>query len=208
MNSKQIYRAIGNADDALVERCEDRTSTVRRRQPAWVKWSAAAACLCLVLAGAFSIRQQGPVAVPGTGSVISSYEYGQSGSIYAPPENGEALFFPDVNAALDANAGDTYFVSVDIFQSGVPLDPESSDVQSELKRLTDSGYKVGYATYWTYQGEDMAKTDVPYLAGYFTADQLKTFAANEDYGYAFSFVSNGDGSAVSTDQELTSEIPG
>lgn len=66
--------------------------------------------------------------------VISSYATGQAGSIYAPPANGETLFFTEVQAALDANAGQdaTYFVAVDIYRDGVSLDPAGSEVQAEL----------------------------------------------------------------------------
>lgn len=33
------------------------------------------------------------------------------------------------------------------------LEPDSVEVKKELERLTGLGYKVGYATQWTYQGD-------------------------------------------------------
>lgn len=206
MNSSQIYKAIGDADDELLERSEHRA---KAKRPVWVRWGAAAACLCLVAAGAVALHGQlGPQA-PGAGSaIISSYDGALPGAQYAPPENGKVLYFTEVQAALDANAGKdaTYFVAIDLFRDGTVLDAGSSEAQAELKRLTDSGYNAGYATSWTYQGEDDQQVDVPYLAGYFTADQLAGFAGGE-YGYAFSFATNGDGSAVSADQALSAQYP-
>lgn len=206
MNSNQIYKAIGDADDKLLERSERKAV----RRPVWIRWGAAAACLCLLAAGSVALHgQRAPVSTETPSVVISSYASGQPGSIYAPPENGKTLFFTEVQAALDANTGKdaTYFVSVDIYRDGVSLDPAGSEVQAELQRLSENGCQVGFATGWTYQGEDGEKADMSYAAGYFTAEQLERFPASADYGYAFSFATNGDGSAVSPDQTLSSEFP-
>lgn len=207
-NNERLYTAIGAADDALVECCEHKRTW---KQPVWIRFGAVAACLCLILTGAFALRGlRTPMEqdlLGANGGIVCSYEAGQSGSLYAPPDNGKVLLFPEVSAALDANAGSTYFVAVDIYRDRTLLELESSEVQGEIKRLSDNGYRVGLATCWAYQGEDMEQIDSPYLAGYFTAEQLKEFAADSSFGYAFSFAANGDGSNVAPDQELAAELP-
>lgn len=51
MNAKELYRAIGEIDDDLILAAAP--SAVNTRRPAW-RWAlAAAACLCLLLAGAY-----------------------------------------------------------------------------------------------------------------------------------------------------------
>ena len=47
MNSQQLFQAIGNAEDALLERSEQPV----KKKPRWHKWLAAAACICLLAAG-------------------------------------------------------------------------------------------------------------------------------------------------------------
>ena len=206
MNSYQIYKAIGDTDDVLLERSERKAA----KRPVWIRLGAAAACLCLLAVGSVALYgQRAPVSTEAPGVIISSYASGQSGSIYAPPENGKTLFFSEVQAALDANAekNATYFVSMDVYRDGVSLDPAGNEMRAELQRLSENGCKVGFATGWTYQGEDGEQADMSYAAGYFTAEQLEGFPASTDYGYAFSFASNGDGSAVSPEQTLSSEFP-
>ncbi len=57
MNDKNLYRGIGEIDDDILERSEK--ITVGRKKPAWLKWGAMAACLCLVVAGAVSVLTPG-----------------------------------------------------------------------------------------------------------------------------------------------------
>jgi hypothetical protein len=75
-----------------------------------------------------------------------------------------------------------------------------TNVETALKETAEKD-----ATNWMYQGNKM-KTNVHYLAGYFTKEQFKNFAASNEYGYIFSFATNGDVSAVSADQELAAEL--
>ena len=139
--------------------------------------------------------------------IISSAPSGLTSGIYAAPENGETIFHTGVQAALDENGQKDilYFVAIDLFQNKTPLAPESDTAKEELKRLTDCGYKVGYATAWTYQDE-WEKVELSYLAGYFTKEQLENFLTSPQFGYAFSFATNGDGSPVDAEQSLATEF--
>ncbi len=202
MKNDRLFKAIGDVDNALLERAES-LSEDKKKKTFWAKWGSVAACICLVALGAsvadFHNRTEN--------GIVGSFPSSQISGIYASPENGDVLLFDEVKAALKENEGkDTvYFVEIVIYSNETPLETDSEDVKNELKRLTKEGYKVCYATQWTYQG-DMEKTDIVYTAGYFTAEQLNNFAVNEKYGYAFSFATNGDGSAVDVNQEEFSSV--
>lgn len=209
MKSDHIFKAVGEAEDQFLERTENALK-IKKISSAWIKWGAAVACVCFVVIGAFTFNSftssRNGIEVPGTSDeIVSSFPSSVSG-IYDSPGNGEVLLFTEVQEALHANAGKDplYYVSIGIYSDKQILDPDSTEIKKELERLTGLGYKVGYATQWTYQGES-DKTDISYIAGYFTTDQLVHFAANEHYGYAFSFATNGDGSAVDPEQGLDIE---
>ena len=100
MKAEEIYAAIGEIDEQLLVRCE------QKRRPTWVKWTAAAACLCAVTLSAFALGRP-PVEVPGkNGEIIFSAAGQQLGSIYAPPGNGETLIFTELKAAMDDHTGE------------------------------------------------------------------------------------------------------
>lgn len=86
MNSKELYRAISEVDDDILERSEAVTK-VRRKKNKGLKWGALAACLCLVIVGAVIWRQIQPSHTEGTGIIIS--------------ENGVTI--PQMNVSLSAN---------------------------------------------------------------------------------------------------------
>lgn len=54
MNRKDLYNSFHEVDDDILERSE--TATQSRKKPAWLKWSAMAACLCLLVGGALLSR--------------------------------------------------------------------------------------------------------------------------------------------------------
>jgi hypothetical protein len=200
--NEEIYKAIGNVDDELLERYEAHQKPASKKM-VWIKWGAVAACACIVTVGALTLGNNGPAR--DNPAIVSSYNSGLAEGMFTAPENGKIFFDTNVKAALDKNKEkDTiFFVAINLYQNGTPLEPGSKEVKAELKRLTDSGYKAGYATSWTYQG-DMEKVNTSYLAGYFTKEQLETFKAGSEYGYTFSFATNGDGSPVNAKQSLTS----
>ncbi|MEJ8305726.1 S-layer homology domain-containing protein [Saccharibacillus sacchari] len=121
-----------------------------------------------------------------------------SGS-YASPANGKFFSTGSVNRAIEEKSGKAakFQVSVTLFENGAPIDPQSAKGKAELKRLQSLGYEIGYAKAWTYAG-NLQKAEYTYISGTFTAEQLQAFKASTAYGYAFDFASNGDGSAVTS----------
>lgn len=215
MKSERIYQAVGNADDVLLERCEK--TEINRKPPRWMKWSGLAACLCLLLAGSLVMNGTFPGGNPesrtgefykASGTVVDSFpSAGPASSMYAAPDNGQWIYFTQVEDALQEHGGQEveYFLALDIFQDQTKLEDQSDEVKAELERLTKLGYHVGYSEYWTYRGEGTRVT-ASYVSGYFTAKQLKSFAANKNYGYSFRFASNGDGSPVPAEQGITADF--
>ena len=130
-----------------------------------------------------------PVPQPNSGGMVSES--------YATPNNGEVLYVSGVKKALDQYAGKDvkYFVAIDLFSNGTPLETHSKEVQAEVKRLQGLNYDVNVTKAWTYEG-NAQKVDYNYVSAYLTADQLQHFKADTNYGYAFQFASNGDGSPV------------
>lgn len=206
--SERLFLAIGNVDDVLLARCEQ-TQNRSIHKNVWFKWGFAAACLCLVLAGAFGLythsgQTNGGSATQNGNRVIESYTSTPSNSsLYAPPENGTVLLMNGVQETISEHAGQNtlYFLGINFFADGAPLAADSDAVTAELNRLNKLGYQVGYATCWTYEGEGTQR-DLRYTAGYFTEQQLLDFAASEQYGYSFHFVTNGDGSPVASDSGI------
>ena len=59
MNRKDLYNGFNEVDDDILERSE--TSSKSKKKPAWLKWGAIAACLCLVVSIAIPVLfQQSP----------------------------------------------------------------------------------------------------------------------------------------------------
>lgn len=217
MKSEKIYKAIGNADDKLMERYE----SSKKGSPRWLKLGGGlAACLCLALIGSFVLNGTLPVRTPAgrssgtvpasasglykaSGTVVESFSSSGSTSMYATPDNGKRLIFTEVQGAMKEHAGQDveYFLAVDIFTDKTPLEAKSDAAKAELKRLTRLGYHIGYAESWTYEGNGK-QVIIPYIAGYFTEKELENFVANQTYGYAFRFAQNGDGSPISAEQGI------
>ena len=53
MNRKDLYNAVNEVDDDILERSE--TASRSRKKPVWLKWGAIAACLCLVVSIAIPV---------------------------------------------------------------------------------------------------------------------------------------------------------
>lgn len=105
---------------------------------------------------------------------------------YATPEKGEYFYFYELEEAMNAYAGQAvqYYVTIDVFEEGEQLRIEviyggdepydkNSPLIKEYERLLAEGYEV------------IIEEDE--LRGYFTEEELKTFAVNAEYGYAFHF---------------------
>lgn len=70
MNTKAFSKALSEVDDRYV--CEAIEYSTKSRRPVWIKWAAAAACLCLALAATIYMTSipkiQAPIENPGSKS--------------------------------------------------------------------------------------------------------------------------------------------
>ena len=66
MNNDNVIDSMGRIDDDLIQSVE--ALRRKKKRPAWVKWGAMAACLCLIVAGAVAVPRS---ADPGPGYVPS-----------------------------------------------------------------------------------------------------------------------------------------
>ncbi len=130
------------------------------------------------------------------GKELPPIEDAPSDGQYVVTDNGTVSLMQDIQQAMTqyASTKDTvYFVAIDLSKSGSPVQPDSPEAATELKRLQNLGYDVAMNTGWTYKGMN-EKVDYPYLSGYFTAEQLNTLKVSDAYGYTVHFAYNGDGS--------------
>lgn len=225
MKDIKLLRAIGGVDDALLEEYEQDTGTPQRTKSRhWMRWGAMAACLCLVIAAAFTVPEllKNDVLAPaqhaqdstvigekdayGPGdilpedrlTIINGSGYSEdSAACYAAPKAGDILYFIEVRAAMEEHAGSDVklFVGIDLMSDIRTLSEHGTEVETEIQRMRGMGYDVFFAEAWTYEG-DGEKVPYTYLAGLFTVDELKSFQTSADYGYAFRFAHNGDGACV------------
>lgn len=70
MNREDLYRAVGEIDDGILERSES-AANGRGEKSGWLKWGAAAACLCLVILGAAMRERPMTHTDEGTGITVS-----------------------------------------------------------------------------------------------------------------------------------------
>ena len=138
------------------------------------------------------------------GKVIDGY-MSDVFSSYAVPPDGTWNYDSPVSEALKeyAKQNVTYFLGLTIFSSELSgaLEVGSDELTAELERLGECGYHVGYSEAWTYRGLS-EQVQYAYVAGYFTADELENFMANENYGYFFDFRTNGDNSPIPAKQGI------
>ena len=126
---------------------------------------------------------------------------------YAVPEHGTWFCTIEVRDAVAEYLGQdvNYFLAVDIMSNGTQLDVKSDEMISELERLAECGYHVGYSEAWEYQGAG-GIVYYTYIAGCFTADELENFVPSENYGYSFRFAVNGDSSPVPAEQGIVTSF--
>ena len=207
------------ATNARPERCP---FTVRR-------YATAFACLAVILLGVLTVPRllpdnvtpiTGPSQQPeatgptitepgGSGkhndslssaTIIDGSDYAQADSSYVTPSPGSCLYFIEVQKAMEEYAGtDTMlFLAIDIFPAEGKTEVTEEEIQAEANRLSAAGYRIGYSEAWTYRGQG-EKVPYTFLSGLFTVEELENYKASPDYGYAFRFAHNGDGSAVKVD---------
>lgn len=196
------------------------------------RYATAFACLAVILLGVFAVpklfqdnvtpitdlsQQPGTtgsdVTEPGSSekhnnslssaTIIDGSDYAQADSSYAAPSPGSCMYFIEVQKAMEKYAGtDTMlFLAIDIFPAEGKTEVTGEEIQAEADRLSALGYRVGYSKVWTYKGRG-EKVPYTFLSGLFTVEELENFKASPDYGYAFRFAHNGDGSAVKVDMSV------
>ena len=121
---------------------------------------------------------------------------------YAAPENGQYFCFLEVEEARkeyeNQNVG--FLLIFDLFAKETDGEGyrEISDKElgEEYQRLSKEGYDFYQVRYWEYEGSDALKVQRSAIAVILTEEQLRQFHPNPHYGYAFRFITNGDGSGV------------
>lgn len=56
MTAERMFELIGNTEEDMIADAAE--GSERKKQPAWLRWGAAAACLCILAAGAFAAARQ------------------------------------------------------------------------------------------------------------------------------------------------------
>ena len=96
-----------------------------------------------------------------------------------------------------------FLLVFDMFKADGEFSEEEKN--AEYKRLSNLGYKLYTTERWTYKGEG-EKVVLPVVVGLFSEEELTSFDTNPDYGYAFRFVTNGDGSSIAFDENLVTRF--
>lgn len=204
MRKNRISETIGNINQKYVNEATNYTGEAKAaRRQVWMKWAAAAACLCLIVTAMFAIPNLFGNDAVKDGAVISDFKMNSTvDTSYATPVPGEYFCFVEVNEARKEYAGKdvSFLLSFDVFNNvGERMSIE--ELSEEYQRLADLGYRLYYVEdHWTYFGDNQ-KEYSPIVVGLFTEDELSNFKASEQYGYAFHFETNGDGSSVSVDEK-------
>lgn len=122
-------------------------------------------------------------------------------SCYFTPAPGECIFLQAVTDAMEhyKHSDDVeYVLAFDVFSEKSVA--TGDELQKEYQRLTEKGYKLYQCKQWEYQGENAEKVYSDIVVGVFTEEELNRFDGNPEYGYAFYFVRNGNGSPLRFDK--------
>ena len=195
MKKEQFSDMMNNIDDELIVNAK--ATNKAKRKVSWKPISAIAACLCLLLTAIICIPMMNT-----DGKIIANYKTGEMVDAQYPiPVAGECIFFYEVEQARKEYAGKEvqFLVSFKIYNGNDVLEGEA--LEAEYQRLADLGYKLYHVEdHWTYRAGGV-KEYIPIVVGLFTEEQFANFEANEMYGYTFCFETNGDGSAITVDEE-------
>ncbi len=203
MKKKRISETIGNINEKYINEAMAYTGETKAvRCPIRIKWGAAAACLCIIVAALIAVPNLFGNNAIRDDSIISDFNSGSLiDSIYETPAPGKYFCFTDVNEARKEYAGKdvTFLLGFDVFSADKAMGIE--ELSEEFQRLSDLGYKLYYVEdHWTYSGANQ-KQYSPVVVGLFTEEELSNFKASEKYGYAFHFETNGDGSSIIINEE-------
>ena len=203
MKTEEFSLLLGDIRDDFVARAHEPVRP-RRAAPNRRRWCAAA-CLCLVTAIAVLLTahylplkdyKDGDTNYSPSQS-ITNYQIGVE-ACYKAPDPGEYFCFVEVNAARKQYAGRDvkFLLEMDVFQNGEQVAAES--LGGEFKRLAALGYDLCLVNLQE-QDEDLIIT-WPIAVGLFTEEQIRNFPVNSEYGYAFCFPTNPDGTPVQIEE--------
>ena len=203
MKKEDFSLVLGDIRDDCVARAHEPVRS-RRAAPNRRRWCAAA-CLCLVTATAVLLTAHYlPLKDYKDGDTnyspsqpITNYQIGVE-ACYKAPDPGEYFCFVEVNAARKQYAGRNvkFLLEMDVFQNGEQV--AAGSLGGEFKRLAALGYDLRLVNLQE-QDEDLIIT-WPIAVGLFTEEQIRNFPVNSEYGYAFRFPTNPDGTPVQIEE--------
>lgn len=200
--------------EELFERREAYNAAKKRKQRFVKRTAAALSCVCIaVLAavtfgnnihfGSDGVKSQPGTSVPekenhgGTETMtVTEYKAGaETLTDYKAPENGDFYCYKDVEAAREHYKGEdaVFVLGIDIFSDEAMADEEQK--AAEYKRLKELGYTFYEIETFSFSGDGIKMPESVMLVQ-LTEGQLKAFEPSPEYGYAFRFVHNGDGSDI------------
>ena len=164
MNGKELLEAMSHVDDRFVHEAEHGTIPKGNVVP-WMKWAAVAACLCLILLGAYNLyglAGQGPSTgitsgnTPGGAVPVGTIPAvgGQYGTVLQPPAQPPAGEVPSVILRVDGITEDGFagtvaqLVDTDVFEVGMELKVQVAEGTKNQEHLkTGSHVMVQFIEY-------------------------------------------------------------
>ncbi len=215
MKEENLFEAINSIDEKYIS--EAIKPNKRKANIKWIKWVAAAACLC-VSVGSVILFADKKMQVTSNDIAYLTEDMPQAEGCYAPildrfdaeiPTidndmaiyNGHFVLSDSLSAAIDKYENTvTYKVVVEVFKDGSVIGTDSPGVASEEKRLANEKYTVYHEKYKVGENE----------SAYFTLcankEQLLKFSINEEYGYYICFYGEYSSLDRQTDQPDTQLI--
>ena len=98
MKKEELFRIIGEVDEQKVAAAGMAMNTKKKSRPVWVKWGAMAACLCLVVVGAFVVPT-----LQGEHGVVDPQPSGTPGLSIVEPGKTNLLVANEVESVMSAD---------------------------------------------------------------------------------------------------------
>ena len=202
MKTEEFSLLLGDIRDDYITQAHEPVRP-RRAAPGWHRWRAAA-CLCLVTASVLLATHNLPMKERADGiqytsgsTIIKNFQV-TGEACYKAPDPGEYFCFIEVNAAREryASRDVKFLLEMDVFQNGEQV--AAGSLGGEFKRLAALGYDLRLVNLQE-QDEDLIIT-WPIAVGLFTEEQIRNFPVNSEYGYAFCFPTNPDGTPVQIEE--------
>ena len=214
MVGERLFEIMGDIDESYV------ISAVKpiKKKHYFFRYAAAVAACALLATMRFQMagsggnsKNAGYDAAPGNSAPAyqqiteyNSYD-GLCGddNCYKAPHPGEYYCHIDVNEAREHYKGENveFVLTFDLFKEGEEQKSATmtkEEIDAEWNRLASLGIETDYVEHWEYKEDTTDKALYTERVCIMTEAQLENFGniMNPDYGYAFRFVKNGDGSAA------------